>query len=114
MRMIWLAGATTVSQVRQCLSPARPLAYTTVLTILDRLTKKGALTRSRYGRAHVYQPVLSFEASRDAALREVLEFYFEGSKDRLITYVEHSLSTSFRSEAGQATPSQVELHDCLL
>ncbi|MCI0418203.1 MAG: BlaI/MecI/CopY family transcriptional regulator, partial [Acidobacteria bacterium] len=63
MKAIWLRQAATVSDVQQFLLPDRPLAYTTVLTILDRLAKKGAVTRVKQGKAHVYAPSLSFELS---------------------------------------------------
>jgi predicted transcriptional regulator len=48
---IWL----TVRQVHERLSPPRDLAYTTVLTVLDRLSKKHFVTRRRVGRAWEYR-----------------------------------------------------------
>lgn len=53
MEVVWQTGETTVRQVQAALP--RPVAYTTVMTTLDRLFKKGFVARSRTGRAFVYR-----------------------------------------------------------
>jgi predicted transcriptional regulator len=55
MEVVWQTGETTVRQVRAALP--RPVAYTTVMTTLDRLFKKGFVVRSRTGRAFLYRPL---------------------------------------------------------
>jgi len=56
--VLWSADAAlTPAEVQAALG--RPLAYTTVLTILQRLHIKGQLTREVRGRGHAYRPVLS-------------------------------------------------------
>jgi predicted transcriptional regulator len=52
MDVVWLGGASTVRDVQARLP--RTVAYTTVMTTLDRLFKKGFVCRSRAGRAFVY------------------------------------------------------------
>jgi predicted transcriptional regulator len=52
----------TARQVSDRLAAARPLAYTTVLTVLDRLERKGLVRRLREGRAHRYAPIATREA----------------------------------------------------
>lgn len=52
MDVVWAHEQTTVREVQGLLS--RPIAYTTVMTTLDRLFKKGFVGRSRSGRAFVY------------------------------------------------------------
>jgi predicted transcriptional regulator len=59
MEVVWSDGETTVRQVQQALS--RPVAYTTVMTTLDRLFKKGFVTRARAGRAFVYRALRTRE-----------------------------------------------------
>lgn len=54
MEVLWQYGASNVRDVSRRL--ARPLAYTTVMTTLDRLYKKGLLNRSKQDRAFVYTP----------------------------------------------------------
>jgi predicted transcriptional regulator len=73
MRAIWSFGAMSVRQVHAQL--AGRLAYTTVMTTLDRLYKKSLLSRGRQGRAFVYEARLGreqFEESIAAGLFEEL------------------------------------------
>jgi predicted transcriptional regulator len=53
MEILWLRGRSSVRDVARELD--RPLAYTTVMTTLDRLYKKGLLDRSMQNRAFVYR-----------------------------------------------------------
>lgn len=57
LEVLWIEGSATVRQVTGCMQTA--LAYTTVMTTLDRLYKKGLLRRSKQDRAFVYKPALS-------------------------------------------------------
>lgn len=65
------------ASVRDLTPEFTELAYTTVMTTLDRLCRKGVLTRAKRGRAFVYRPRLSrieFESARTAdALRATLQ-----------------------------------------
>jgi predicted transcriptional regulator len=54
------------------LSPQRALAYTTVMTVLDNLHRKGWVRRSRDGRAWRYEPVLSRQSYTALLMREAL------------------------------------------
>ena len=57
MQVVWAApGPLTARQVADALAD-RGLAYTTWLTVLGRLERKGLLARSRDARAHTYSPV---------------------------------------------------------
>lgn len=53
MEIVWAGGSHVVRDVQERLS--RPVAYTTVMTTLDRLFKKGFVLRTRQGRAFVYR-----------------------------------------------------------
>jgi predicted transcriptional regulator len=57
MDILWERGESSVHDVVDCLS--RPLAYTTVMTTLDRLYKKGLLDRRKSERAFLYVPHLT-------------------------------------------------------
>src|SRR5450631_4090769 len=57
MEYLWSHGTGNVREVAEKLD--RPLAYTTVMTTLDRLFKKGLLERSKAERAFIYSPRLS-------------------------------------------------------
>jgi predicted transcriptional regulator len=54
MEILWNTGESSVNDVMARLD--RPLAYTTIMTTLDRLYKKGLLARKKVERAFVYVP----------------------------------------------------------
>src|SRR5580704_1630306 len=54
MEILWKQGESSVHRVAETLE--RPLAYTTVMTTLDRLYKKGLLERRKSERAYLYSP----------------------------------------------------------
>lgn len=57
MAQLWEAGRPlTVREVHEGLAVTRPLAYTTVMTVLDRLAKKELVSQRRDGRAFHYSP----------------------------------------------------------
>ena len=57
MEVLWSQGESNVREVGQKID--RPLAYTTIMTTLDRLYKKGLLDRRKEDRAFFYSPRLS-------------------------------------------------------
>ena len=68
--VLWARGDLAVRDVQARLS--RPAAYTTVMTTLDRLYKKGALQRRRVGRAFHYSPAMTREQLRASIAGSVL------------------------------------------
>lgn len=88
MKALWGLGEATVRDIREQLAAARrPLAYTTVETIMDRLTGKGAVVRRKVGRAHRYTPVYEKAQARANAVEAVLKHFFEGSRQALATHL---------------------------
>jgi predicted transcriptional regulator len=80
MNTLWPMGEGTVREIRDRLAARRPRAYTTIMTILDRLARKGIVERRKLGRAYVYRANLSAEDARAQALHLVVENFFGGSK----------------------------------
>lgn len=73
MRVIWQTDRpVTGHEIADSLVPSKDLAYTTLLTILDRLREKGYLTRFRDGRAFRYQAVVSEEDYAASLMAQVL------------------------------------------
>lgn len=73
VEVLWRADAPyTVREVHQQLADPQP-AYTTVLTVLDRLARKGLVRRERAGRAWRYRAASSREAHIAELMREALE-----------------------------------------
>jgi predicted transcriptional regulator len=71
MEQLWRQGEATVRSVLEVLNAGaeKARAYTTVMTVMGNLDRKGLLTRRRKGRADVYRPVMSREAYLDARAR---------------------------------------------
>lgn len=59
MECLWEFESATVRDVFVCLSKKRDIAYTTVMTVMGRLTDKGFLTKEKSGNAYVYSPSVS-------------------------------------------------------
>ena len=74
-------SALTVREIHERIAAEREIAYTTVMTVLDRLTKKGLVTRERDGRAWRYLPVSTSEELTADLLRDSLE-HIESSDRR--------------------------------
>jgi predicted transcriptional regulator len=87
LKALWILGEANVKDVREMLRPERKLAYTTVMTVLDRLTRRGGVQRRKVGRSFLYTPVLSRESLRHAAIKELVEAFFDGSVDSLKEYL---------------------------
>ena len=88
LRALWTLGAANVSDVQQTLASQKPLAYTTVMTLLERLLRKGAVTRQKQGRHFVYSPAVTREVLRRVAVRQLADNFFDGSEAALMRYLE--------------------------
>ena len=75
MDVIWRGGAMSVRDVQGQLS--RAIAYTTVMTTLDRLFKKGFVSRSREGRAFAYTATYTREQVEAAVASGVLTGFLQ-------------------------------------
>jgi BlaI family penicillinase repressor len=85
MDVLWERGPSTVAEVREAIGTS--LAYTTVLTILRNLETKGAVSRWGEGRAHRYFAVVAREDAREGALQRLIDRFFAGSHEGLLTHL---------------------------
>jgi predicted transcriptional regulator len=69
------------------------------MTVLDRLVHKGKLTRRKVGRAFVYFPEASRDSMRRAALRELIDGYFDGSEAELLEFLHPATAARERATA---------------
>jgi len=84
MDVLWERGEATVKDVLDAL-PADPApAYTTVLTILQKLTKAGWVTHRSLGRSYVYTPLCSRDEAGRSAIRRFVDKVFAG--DRVLAF----------------------------
>ncbi len=82
MQVIWREGASTVAAVRHGLP--QDLAYTTVQTMLNILTRKGKLKRELHGRAFQYAATVTEAKASTHALRDLIDRMFGGSSEELV------------------------------
>jgi BlaI family transcriptional regulator, penicillinase repressor len=87
MNALWPSGEATVRQIQEALRPTRPRAYTTIMTILDRLAQKGVVQRRKSGRAWVYSANMSADEARTHAVAQIVEGFFGGSAGALASHL---------------------------
>ena len=112
MDVVWAGDrAYLVREVRERLSYNRPVAYTTVMTVMNILHGKGVLCREKHGRAWRYWPVESREEHDARLMSEVLR---SGGDQRItmLRFVERvnederdSLRSAMLDMAGQLAAS---------
>ena len=78
MPILWRDGQTTVKQVHQELIDWRDIAYTTVMTTMERLAEKGVLARERRGPTYIYTLALSREEYAAQAVRQIINEVLDG------------------------------------
>src|SRR5262245_35706164 len=78
LKVLWERTEATVSEIHRAMTAERPLAATTVATLLSRLEKRGIVAYRIEGRQYVYRAVLGESDARQHALVEVTEGLFEG------------------------------------
>jgi predicted transcriptional regulator len=88
MNTLWPLGEATVRDIRDRLAERRPRAYTTIMTIMDRLARKGVVERRKSGRAYIYRAHLSADEARSQALTQLIDNFFAGSKEALLAKLE--------------------------
>ena len=84
MHVVWELDGGTVRQVYEILNQQRPLAYTTVMTMMNILEEKGHLTRRKEGRAYRYQPVRPKSQVISGMVDDFVGRVFEGSAAPLV------------------------------
>jgi predicted transcriptional regulator len=87
-------GDANVAGVREHLQPARELAYTTVMTLLDRLYRRQMVTRRKKGRSFRYTAAVSRAEMQRAAIRELVDGLFSGDTAKLMETLGGAPSTA--------------------
>jgi predicted transcriptional regulator len=93
MHAVWKRGETTVSEVFLALNAepgAKRLAYTTFLTVMRNLVRRGLLAQENtgLGKAHRFRPLLGEEAYKTAFLRQIVDDYFGGDTAQLLRHLD--------------------------
>lgn len=84
LRHVWALGRASVRDVYERLADERPLAYTTVMTVMKNLADKGLLAVETDGAAYVYRAAAEPDAVRGGVLAGILDKVFGGSPAALV------------------------------
>ena len=90
LKVLWERSEATVAEMQRALHAERPLAASTIATLLSRLEKRGIVAYRIEGRQYVYRAVLNERDAREHALVEVTQGLFEGD---IATMVSQLLSS---------------------
>ncbi len=86
--VLWDRGEAMTQDVREQLTLARPLALTTVATLMSRLERKKVLTHSREGRQYVYRgATVTRSEVRRSKVKELTENLFGGDPAALLSHL---------------------------
>ncbi len=84
MHIVWDGGEVTVTDVWNALSKRRAVARNTVLTLVDRLEKKGWLKRRAEGQTHLYTAAAPRAATLGQVVHRLVDAAFAGSAEALV------------------------------
>jgi len=87
MKVVWDKGPATVRDVYEALRARRRIAYTTVMTMMNVLERKGHLKKRAEGRSFRYQPARPRAQVVKAMVREFLDRVFGGSAQPLLVHL---------------------------
>jgi BlaI family transcriptional regulator, penicillinase repressor len=112
MKVLWTLGQANVHGIRAGMLSSRPLAYTTVMTIMGRLARKGVVERRKQGRFHLYRPLVSDMAVREHAVGRLVDDFFRGSRESLREYLESGANQiAAGAEPARALAATADLHE---
>jgi BlaI family penicillinase repressor len=87
LKVIWERGEATVREVFVELSGRRKIAYTTVLTMMGVLERKGHLTKTAGDRAYIYRPTQPRDEVVGGMVAEFVGRVFNGSAKPLLMHL---------------------------
>lgn len=84
MKVLWVRGESAVAGLVEAISDETPLAYTSILTTIRILERKGYVTHRQEGRAFFYSPAIAEQDAGRSEVRHVLQRFFGNSRERLL------------------------------
>ena len=84
LQVLWAKGPSLVRTVNDELNNTREVGYTTTLKLMQIMTEKGLLTRTKEGRGHIYHPLVEKSDTQKQMLDKVLHGVFGGSASTLV------------------------------
>jgi len=87
LAIIWEDKQVTVRDVYETLRERRQIAYTTVMTVMNNLVKKGLLAQDRSAIAYIYKPAIPGDEVADAILDSLIERLFSGRTNLALSHL---------------------------
>ena len=84
MKIVWRLETATVRQVYEAMREHRQIVYTTVMTVMKVLERKGYLTKQPEGRAYRYSPAAPEQTVVKSMVREFVDRVFDGASRPLL------------------------------
>ncbi len=84
LQHVWASGEASVADVHSRILRDRAVAYTTVMTVMQKLVKKGFLRCDSSGSRYLYMPARPPAQVREELLRDLLDQVFQGSASALL------------------------------
>lgn len=84
LQLLWQLKEATVRTINDKLNEKKEVGYTTTLKILQIMTEKGMVERTKQDRSHIYKAVLSQDETQTAMLDRMMETAFGGSAMKLV------------------------------
>jgi len=78
LSVLWDRGASTAREVLEAMPDGKKRAYTSILSVMQVMEKKGLLKHTNRGVAHVYSPAVSKKKIIQPFMRKVLNEVFAG------------------------------------
>lgn len=87
LAIIWEKDRATVRDVYEALRQQRPIAYTTVMTVMNNLVKKNLLAQDKTNIAYVYTPAIPGDEVAQTILDSVVQRLLRGQPNRAVSYL---------------------------
>jgi len=87
MHVVWGLGRATVRDVYEALRERRKVAYTSVMTVMKILEKKGHLKKKQDDRAYVYRPARPRAQVLAVLVRDFVDRVFQGAAKPLLVHL---------------------------
>jgi BlaI family transcriptional regulator, penicillinase repressor len=87
MNVVWASESASGREVTDALSSEKPVAYTTVVTLMNILVAKGHLVRERDGRQFRYRPKVAQARVLKGLVRDFIDRVFAGSPHSLMAHL---------------------------
>lgn len=87
LRVLWDAGPSGLGAIREALGRARPVAVTTVATMLKMMLEKGLVERGDGPKGYVWSARLTRKAAASGMIGKLVSHVFDGSARRLVAHL---------------------------